>query len=298
MKTELFNRAGDVVGTEQTTEREAKESRLTEQELLRVYQGRAKGDNSPALTDYIPCVPSHNCECNAGLTRRNYSRKPCAKCGTLPVRATEQREKPAERGNKNRVTCPALFTYGESEKDGFSRTIALRYLTKKIVYGQGRGKGKASDSVKTQNGEKASSSQHSPKWCAAHEIEDICQEAFIIYWEQRATGKLHNDTFRDTTRACRTALTLALRARQRANVDTIHYEARQAMVKERSKENATLKDLPCLAQELVNAAREATEQRGTTGKLLIQDSLANHFGITTRALRKRIVKARAQLATV
>lgn len=293
---ELLNREGNVVATEQTTERETTEPRLTEQELLRVYQGRSRADNSPALTDYMPSVPTHVCECHAGLLRRNYSRKPCAKCGASPTRATDQREKPAERGNKNRVTCPALFTHGETDKDGFSRTIALRYLTKRIVYASGRSKGKAE--TKTQNEGKASSSQHSPKWCAAHEIEDIAQNAFIIYWEQRAEGKLHNDTLRDTTRACRTALTLALRARQRANMDTIQYSARQNMIAERSKANATLKDLPCLAQELVNAASQATELRGATGKLLVQESLAHHYGITTRAIRKRITKAREQLETV
>ncbi len=314
MRQELLNRAGEVVGTEQTTEREQREQRLTEQELLRVYQGRVKADNGEALTEYAPSVATHVCECNKGLTRRNYSRKPCEKCGTMPVRATEQREKYAERGNKDRVTCPALFCHGEREQDGFSRKLALRYISSRVIFGKGsKGKGKAPETVKTQNAEKVSSARHGFNFSVACYVEDIAQEAFILWATERKPATDENTVkyaerlqctleqakrYQDTVNACRKALTSFLRAKQKQNIDSVDYQARQDWIAYRSKENASKQDLPCLAQELVNAAQEATEQRGKTGKLKIQAMLCDKLDVSERTLRNRVNAARKQLASV
>ena len=85
------------------------------------------------------------------------------------------------------AACEKLFLVGEKEEDGFSRTIALRYLQKRMVFSPKTN----TKSVKTQDGaavlpktlkaRKTSSSRHNVAFYLACDIEDTIQEAFTLY---------------------------------------------------------------------------------------------------------------------
>ena len=88
-----------------------------------------------------------------------------------------------ERKPTGKATCEPLFTFGERETDGFSRTIALRYLSKRMVYSprsvvKGKETAPVAGKVKASKG---SSSQAKIAFYRASDIEDTIQEAFILF---------------------------------------------------------------------------------------------------------------------
>jgi len=104
-----------------------------------------------------------------------------------------------ERKPTGKATCEPLFTFGERETDGFSRTIALRYLSKRMVYSpRAVAKGKETAPVAGKvKASKGSSSQAKLAFYRAGDIEDTIQDAFILWHlacEFRANGTLPDGT--------------------------------------------------------------------------------------------------------
>lgn len=154
----------------------------------------------------------------------------------------------ADKGRKSRratgqATCEPLFTMGERDTDGFSRTIALRYLTKRMVFRpRGNAKGKE-DAPITVKARKTSSSRHSTAFYVASDIEDIIQDAFVLYMTGcKETGeKLYNSGNRlhDTCNACRDAKNAFTRRqwKERKRLDILAAKMKAREDKERSKAN-------------------------------------------------------------
>lgn len=83
------------------------------------------------------------------------------------------------------ITCSPLFCRGEKEEDGFSRTIALKYLAKRVIFApKSNAKGfdgkEESEPTKLRD-RKTSSSQAKLSLYLATDIEDTIQEAFSLY---------------------------------------------------------------------------------------------------------------------
>ncbi len=83
-----------------------------------------------------------------------------------------------------RATCEALFLAGEKEQDGYSRTIALRYLSKRVVFApRSRAQGEQ-DAPEKMKGN-GSSSAHIIPFFGANDIEDMIQEGFTLFHTAR-----------------------------------------------------------------------------------------------------------------
>jgi len=86
------------------------------------------------------------------------------------------------------ITCAPLFCRGEKEEDGFSRTIALKYLAKRVIFapksnakGYDAAREKATAEPTKLRDRKTSSSQAKLSLYLASDIEDTIQEAFSLY---------------------------------------------------------------------------------------------------------------------
>lgn len=97
------------------------------------------------------------------------------------------RDSKGEYRPTGKATCEALFCHGEKDEDGFSRTIALRYLSKRMVF-QPKSNAKGIDAPegtsplpKTARAAKTSSSRHNFAFYVASDIEDTIQEAATLY---------------------------------------------------------------------------------------------------------------------
>lgn len=130
-------------------------------------------------------------------------------------------------------TCEALFTKGEKETDGFSRTIALRYLCKRMVFApRSNAKGKAAAPAK-QRERKTSSSRHAVPLYIASDIEDIIQDAYILWQEGRKlTGEKKYATgnrMHDTCDACRDARRNVMRTKhtEKKRIDVLAARLKQ-----------------------------------------------------------------------
>lgn len=191
------------------------------------------------------------------------------------------------RKPNGRATCEPLFCMGERDEDGFSRTIALRYLTKRLVFApSGNAKGKEEPSA-TLRGRKTSSSKHQTAFYLASDIEDIIQEAFILFMtahketgeKKYATGnKLH-----DTCNACRDARNAFQRAQwaERKRLDVLAVRMGLYEIRQRSIENR-------FYDEELEQLLEATRIHGATnGK-----ELAVALGISAGELSKRQTRLR------
>ncbi len=115
--------------------------------------------------------------------------------------------------------CEKLFLRGERKSDGFSRTIALRYLQRRMVFNTtGHAKGKA-DPANTVRGSKTSSSKHSPAFASASDIEDVINDAYVLFLSGEIT--LSGNKLRDTCNCCRRARTTLMRGRHRDRIEFV-----------------------------------------------------------------------------
>jgi hypothetical protein len=234
-----------------------------------------------------------------------------------------------ERKPTGKATCEPLFTFGERETDGFSRTIALRYLSKRMVYSpRSVAKGKETAPVAGKvKASKGSSSQAKVAFYRASDIEDTIQEAFILYHlacEFRKSGTLPDgfgereakqviriaanhsgNRLFDTCYSCREAKNNMTRARhaerKRLNVLAARMKARED--KERSQANrfydAELEELLTLAREhgTANAKELAPLMNGGKGV-----SLATVYNVLervrARCLRQEAMAERKRLERI
>lgn len=126
---------------------------------------------------------------------------------------------------RDKVTSP-LFMAGANKVDEFIRREAIGYVTKRLLYHQGYSRGH-----EDKQAGKVSSSSHGAMATIkgkksflqggtylASQVEDVCQEAFVIFWEQKGKGK-----FVTTRIACRFALTEFKRQLQRHKRATLAY---------------------------------------------------------------------------
>ncbi len=196
-------------------------------------------------------------------------------------------------------TCEALFTMGEKETDGFSRTIALRYLCKRMVFApRSNAKGKEAAPRKLKE-RKTSSSQHKTPLYIASDIEDIIQDAFLLWQEGRkqtgekkyATGnKLH-----DTCDACRDARRNVMRAKhkEKKRIDILAARMKEREDKERgiAARFDNWLDGKSELSELMDAARE----HGTTNAIQLAEILKTYpMDISRRFARIRANAERAE----
>ncbi len=211
----------------------------------------------------------------------------------------------ADKGRKSRratgqATCEALFTFGErfddefigprKREDGFSRTIALRYLTKRMVFRpRGNAKGKE-DAPTTVKARKTSSSRHSTAFYVASDIEDIIQDAFILYMTGRKeTGeKLYNSGNRlhDTCNACRDAKNAFTRRqwKERKRLDILAAKMKAREDKERSKANRVY---DAELEQLLDAVRTHGTNNAT--------ELASILGTYPMDISRRFARIRARV---
>lgn len=254
-------------------------SRLTDKQLTILGVGRTLPIECDAPTHETP-VLMFKCGCNAGLTRRKYSRKPCRACGEMVVRA----ERPfAERGNRDRVTCPALFCAGDSEAQGFSRTIAVRYLSKRMVYApRSNAKGRE-DAPAMVHARKVSSARHAMPFFLASDIEDLVNDAYLI-WSTELTRT--GDRLKDSCNAARRAHTRLQRLRFKNGkaMDAAAYNAALTENRQRSSRNVTWDDT-------TEAMLAVIRQEGTADQTI----LAAALGISQQAVSKRLAKLRERI---
>ena len=266
------------------------------------------------------------CGCNGGLVRRSYSKLPCKVCGQPIVKADSVIEEYAEiakvkmgrvlgadsekgtKQTKQRITCRALFC--RDDKDSFSRSIAINYLAKRMVFSPKSNatgkkepgqvtfrkadgvqvKERSKDGLGTLKSRKTSSNRHAMPMCMATDIEDIVNEAYLIHstdgvhggWLFRKTG----NTLIDTVRACRMAHLQWQRAefKRRQAIETVAYkadlEARGHTIgkmNERSRLTAALgKDFDSLVQ--------VVEREGTAEQIVLAKSL----GISQATVSRRL----------
>lgn len=223
-----------------------------------------------APTDEVK-VKDFVCGCNGGLVRRSYSKLPCKVCGRSVMKADSVVEEYAEiakvkmpsilgadaekgtRQTKQRITCRQLFCANDT--DLFSRSIAVNYLAKRMVYSpKSNATGKkekgtvvyrpvvgqpqptlvherSKDGLGTLKSRKTSSNRHAMPMCMATDIEDIVNEAYLIHltdgahggWTFRKTG----NRLIDTVRACRMAHLQWQRAefKRRSALEVVAYKA-------------------------------------------------------------------------
>lgn len=273
MNRELYNReTGEHVATE-ICEATAGPAPVVPLHLL--YRGRVLPVGREPSQQVS--VPTHKCSCDHGLTRRKPSKRPCKTCGGKVVRAEC---KPLD-SKKQRITCEPLFCLGDGEQQGFSRTIAIRYLSKRMVYApKGNAKGHE-DAPLTVKARKTSSSRHAMPWFHASDVEDLVQEAFTI-WAMGAIKRTGNRLI-DTCNACRRAHTTLTRQRQRERkaLDVVAYSSQTAEHAERSKRNRTWDDD---VEALLSVARlhGCYDQR----------QLAEALGISEGEVSKRLSRIR------
>lgn len=246
--------------------------------LRLLYRGRIKPIDATSANEEK--VLAFKCQCGKGLLRRKASRKPCKACGGTVERA-ERRY--AELGNKNRVTCEALFCHGDKETDGFSRTIAVRYLSKRMVYAP-RGNAKGQENApKVVRDRKVSSARHSQPWFAASDVEDLVSEAYLWFAGANVTGKgrklaLTGNRLHDTCNACRRAMTYYTRAKQteRKALDVMEYAAVLRENGERSKRSLVYDE------RLV----ELIKQEGTANQFTLAKALHVNQATVSRLFAK------------
>jgi len=231
-----------------------------------------------------------------------------------------------------RATCEPLFTMGERDTDGFSRTIALRYLSKRMVYSpiavaKGKEDAPVAGKVKASKG---SSSQAKIAFYRASDIEDTIQEGFILWHlacEFRKSGTLPDgigereakqliriakmqdeskgNRLYDTTYAVREAKNNLTRARhaERKRLDVLAMKMQAREDKERSQANrfydAELEELLTLAREhgTANAKELAPLMNGGKGV-----SLATVYNVLervrVRCLRQEAMAERKRLERI
>jgi DNA-directed RNA polymerase specialized sigma24 family protein len=190
------------------------------------------------------------------------------------------------------ATCEALFTRGEKLTDGFSRTIALRYLSKRMVFTRGKAKGQE-DAPSTLRQAKTSSSRHANAFYMASDVEDMVQEAFLIFSGHGTTRKgkplnflVTGNRFFDTCNACRAAMNLesGKRNAERKKLDVLAAKIYVRQIRERSKENKFYDEE---LEQLLDAARI----HGITQ----QNEIALTLGIAPSEVNRRIMKLRARV---
>lgn len=280
---------------------------------------KVQGSNKPT---------AYKCGClNGLLITYKWTKKPCDTCGQsfqLAERpyadATTRRGLKLEHDHsKGKDSCKACLAERERDAhnnaasspvlnerlvcvddkltDGFSRTIATRYLSKRMVYApRGVAKGKEA-APKTVRERKTSSAKHSPPMYLASDVEDIIQDAFVIYltestptkWKYKRVG----NRMQDTCNACRIAYTLFRRERHKSKLDgsPVDYyadlEARghtSGRVSDRSRENAHYDDE---LEQLLVAARE----HGIDN----QKELAEALGLSQMQLSRQLEKLRQRI---
>jgi len=202
---------------------------------------------------------------------------------TRAVRTEEKlsAKKPLDtKGNyksSGKATCEPLFLAGEKEQDGFSRTIAYRYLSKRVVFAPRSRATGTQDAPETQKGH-GSSSAHIVPFFGACDIEDMIQEGYLLYHVARLLTQdagtltqgqrmqLDNMTKRELRRVTR--ISRVLRGNRLADTCYCVREAKAKLIWERRK-NAN--KLNVLAQRI--ASRE-TQERSILNRQY-DDSLAS-----------------------
>lgn len=241
-------------------------------------------ENATATTETK--VERFACSCGKGLIRRKGSRKPCKTCNAPVVLADAEKERFAMT-KRDVGTCRKLFCAGETEEQGFSRAIAVNYLVKRMVYSpRGNGKGHAD-----KTGGKTSSSRHILPFFTGTDIEDIVNEAYLIYMGHgiSPTGaplafKRTGNRLNDTCNAARRAHTCHTQQRRRERLEHgIDFAAYIVENKDRSKRNVTWDDE---LEALLNAVR----LEGTAD----QTTLAAALGISQGEVSKRFARIRVR----
>ncbi len=188
---------------------------------------------------------------------------------------------------RGQATCEALFCHGEREDDSFSRTIALRYLTKRLIFSPRSSATGKEDAPATLKARKTSSSKHQTAFFVASDIEDIIQEAFILWAtgtredgaKKYATG---NKLF-DTCNAVRDARNAFQRRKwaeaKRLDILKMRMQARED--KERGYANR-------FYDAELDALTEAMREHGASN----QRELADALGISAGELCKRLGRLR------
>ena len=163
--------------------------RAEETETAKDKKARLRAENARPFLDGNSRIKWSDDVANDIIVKRN------AMTGKLVRKSNGM--KPA-RKPMGQATCEPLFCAGERETDGFSRTMAIRYLSKRMVFSpravaEGKENGPEAGHVKASKG---SSSQAKIAFYRASDIEDTVQEAYILWHvacEFRKGGELPTD---------------------------------------------------------------------------------------------------------
>ena len=194
----------------------------------------------------------------------------------------------------NLVTCEPLFTHGEKSEDGFSRTIALRYLSKRMVFhprSPSEGKENAPTKLKDR---KTSSSRHHTAFYVASDIEDLIQDAFVL-WSTELTkeGKSpyrSGNTLHDICNACKRARNLFMRAKHKAAKRLDMLKLRMQSREDKERGYAARYDAWLDGVSELDTLCQAIREHGASN----QRELANALGISAGELCKRLQRLRAR----
>ncbi len=155
-------------------------------ESLPVYHGILRYKVAPGVapTEHFAETPEDKCERCAAERKAKKEGRACTVNISHTCYADNGRKSLDSKGEyrpTGAATCEALFTQGEKEEDGFSRTIALRYLQKRMVFSpKSNAKGKEKATVSLKRG-RTSSAKHATSFYNASDIEDTIQEAAAFY---------------------------------------------------------------------------------------------------------------------
>lgn len=199
-----------------------------------------------------------------------------------PIEPRVEDKKPyAERGNKDKTTNRALFCNGQREIDGFKRDLALNYLYKRMVRFAGWGKGKGEKDV----GKRVSSSAHHDYLARRASVEDVAQEAFILFWKyRRANRDIALDASKLTVQCCRFAMCdWSKRERKLGNIKGKAYVR---MAKEEAR-NICRRNAPRLPEdETTVKVLDVVRERGRVDKAQIAYVLGVHRNEIPRFLKE------------
>ncbi len=196
------------------------------------------------------------------------------------------------KAKPNLITCEALFCKGDKQEDGFSRTIALRYLSKRMVFAPRSASTGKEDAPKLLKARKTSSSRHQTAFYVASDVEDLIQDAFILYeTELTQEGKSPyrtGNTLHDTCNACKRARNLFMRAKHKAATRLDILKLRMQAREDKERGYAARFDTWFDGVSELDTLCQAMREHGATN----QKELALALGISAGELCKRLGRLR------